>query len=82
MQFTLVIPPQCIGMPVPTVRPIPLYHRKEWMDDGCTKVSPLLCPVPILSIPSHCTMGGDEWAGIVPVVHFIPTTNIHSVRTL
>ena len=47
--------------PVPTVHPIPLYHGRDWTDEGCTKVSHLLCPVHCTYCPSHPTV---PWEGM------------------
>ena len=45
---------------------ISLYHGRNWTDRGCTKVSPLCYALYLLSIPSHCTMGGTGQTGVVP----------------
>ena len=43
------------------------YHGRNWMDRGCTKVSPFCYALYLLlSIPSHCTMGGTGQTGVVP----------------
>ena len=52
--------------PVPTVHPISLYHGRNWTDRGSTKVSPLCYALYLLSILSHCTMGGTGPTGVVP----------------
>ena len=52
----------------------PLYHRRDWTDEGCTKVSDLLCPVPTVHpIPLY---HGRDWMdeGCTRVSHLLPCT--------